>query len=359
MKLYKNIAVILFAFWALLIITLGGIYNYMISPVSRNDNLRVVDIKFGSSVAQIGKILKDNNLIRDEFVFKLYLRIHNIDKLQAGRYNFSENMNLKTIVRKINEGMGLDLESFNITFPEGKNMRQIALIIERNTNNEVKDIFNLLKDEKYINSLIDKYWFLTDEIKNKDIYYALEGYLAPNTYNIRNKDVKVEEIFEIMLDQTDKVLSKYKDDISKLNFTVHEFLTLASIVESEGVNNKDRPKIAGVFYNRLDRGEKLDSCVTTYYALRLEIGDNPNLTYEQMAFISPYNTYLAKLAGKLPIGPISNPGEASISATVNPVKHNYLFFLSDKFKNTYFSATNAEHEAKIQELIDKGAWNRW
>jgi len=350
MKLYRNIALILLILMVSIILIFGAIYNYMIAPVSRKDNLKLIEIKQGSSAAQIGKILKDNNLIKNELVFKLYLRMNDINKLEAGRYNLNENMNLKTIVQVINKGEGGNPDTLNITFPEGKNIRQIAAIIEKNTNNTANNVLSLLKNEEYIDSLISKYWFLTDEIKNKAIYYSLEGYLFPNTYNLKNKDIKVEEIFEIMLKQTDKILTKYKEDIEKSDFTVHEFLTLASIVEGEGVKDDDRGKIAGVFYNRLEQKIPLESCVTNCYATKTEncIPENVNKNY-----ISPYNTYLGSLVGELPVGPVSNPGEAAIIATINPIEHDFLFFCADIYRNTYFSKTNSQHEAKIKELKDK------
>jgi UPF0755 protein len=359
MLFYKRMALALVIITASIIILLGSIYNYMIAPVSKNKNLKMVEIKEGSNVTQIANTLKDNHLIKNVLVFKLYVKMNDITNLKAGYYNLSESMNLKTITNMINNGRSVNPNSINITFPEGKNMRQLATIIENKTNNTKKDVYDLLKDSTYIDSLIKKYWFLSDEIKNKDIYYPLEGYLFPNTYNFDSKDVTVSDIFSSMLNETDKVLSKYKSKIEEANYSVHEILTLASIVENEGVNDKDRPMIAGVFYNRLFSHWSLGSCATDYYALKLDIGSNPNLTNAQMAFNSPYNTYLASMAGKLPIGPISNPGEASISATISPTKHDYYYFLSDNKQRTYFSKNITEHEAKKQELIDKGEWERW
>lgn len=353
MKIYRNIALILVILTSSTILILGGTYRYMISPVSKNDDIKMIEIKTGTNPTQIGKLLKDNNLIRNEFIFKLYLRMHQINKLQAGRYNLKESMSLKEIVTIINEGKGINPESFNITFPEGINMRQIAAIIAKNTNNTEDDVFNLLEDEEYLDSLIEKYWFITDDIKNTALYYSLEGYLSPNTYNVANKDVSVSEIFEIMLNQTDKILTKYKDEIEDLDFSIHEFLTFASIVEGEGVKDEDKSKIAGVFYNRLEQHIPFESCVTNCYATKT---DDCVPKKVNRPFNSPYNTYLGKLVGKLPVGPVTNPGEAAIKATINPVEHEFLFFLADRYRNTYFSKTDAEHEATKAKLKTEGKW---
>lgn len=353
MLLYKRMALVLVIFIGLTIIILGSTYRYMISPMSNNKDIKLVEIKEGSNVTTIASTLKSKHLIRNTNIFKLYIKMNSINNLKAGYYNLSENMNIKTIVSIINQGKGINPNSINITFPEGKNMRQIASIIAGNTNNTSNDVFNLLKDTKYIDSLIKKYWFLTNEIKNKNIYYPLEGYLFPNTYNFDNKSVKVEEIFTTMLTETDKILTKYKNEIEKKDFTVHEFLTLASIVEDEGVNDQDRPTIAGVFYNRLEQKIPFGSCVTACYATKTDPCTPKKVDTDAN---SPYNTYLSSMAGKLPVGPVSNPGEASIKAAIMPTENNYLFFLADKYKRTYFSRTNAEHVAKIAELKAEHLW---
>ena len=107
-----------------------------------------------------------------------------------------------------------------------------------------------MKDKDYLKSLIKKYWFIGEEILNDDIYYSLEGYLAPNTYSFR-KNTSVKEIFNAMISEMDQNLSKYKNIINNSKYTPHELLTLASIVELEGSEGTDRKGIAGVFYNRL------------------------------------------------------------------------------------------------------------
>jgi UPF0755 protein len=299
---------------------------------------------------KIATILRNNNLIRDINIFKIYLKIHNVNNISYGIYQLNEAMGVKQIVDIISDGKAIN-KDLKVLFKEGQNMRGIAKTIAENTNNTEENVFTLLKDETYIDSLISEYWFLDDVIKDKDIYYPLEGYLAPNTYRFSSKDVTVKEIFKRMLDQTSTILTPYKDQFKE--YTVHEILTLASIVESESINDETRFAVAGVFYNRLDDNWSLQSCVTACYATKTEPCVSDRVDTD---FVSPYNTYLTSMAGKLPVGPISNPGASAIEATLKPTTNDYWYFVSDKDKKTYFSKTLSEHNARIAQLKAAGLW---
>ena len=220
--------------------------------------------------------------------------------------------------------------------------------------NKYDDVIKKVSDKEYIDSLIEKYWFITKDVKNSELYYPIEGYLYPNTYTFNNKNVTIEEIFTKMLDETQKVLDKYKDKIEKSKMSVHEILTFASIVELEGVNNSDRPTIASVFYNRLDRGISLGSDVTACYAQKI---DDTALCHRTANFNydSKYNTRLLSNKG-LPVGPICNPSEGSISAVLNPTESDYLYFVADKNTKVYFFKTESEFYSTIKELKQKGLW---
>ncbi|MDE5831115.1 MAG: endolytic transglycosylase MltG, partial [Clostridia bacterium] len=152
----------------------------------------------------------------------------------------------------------------------------------------------------YIDSLINEYWFLTDDIKNTDIYYALEGYLFPDTYSFDDKDVSVKDIFKVMLDQMEKVLNKYKVDIQTSGHSVHDILTLASIIENEAIHDEDRKDVSSVLYNRLNARMSLGSDVTTYYAFRIEMGER-DLYRSEINTYNPYNTRGPNMEGKLPV----------------------------------------------------------
>ena len=264
-------------------------------------------------------------------------------------------MSVKDIVELFKGGNTYNPDAIVITFPEGKNMRKVASIIDKYTDNTEDDVYNLLKDQKYLNELINNYWFIDDSILNNEIYYSLEGYLYPNTYEFSGKDVSVQEIFKTMLDEMNLKLSSYKEDILNSKYSVHEILTLASIVELEGGNSKSKEGIAGVFYNRLNNNMSLGSDVTTYYAAKIELSERDLYAYE-INSNNAYNTRSESLAGKLPVGPISNPSIDSIKAVLYPEVNDYFYFVSDKNGETYFSKTYSEHLKIKDALIEDGLW---
>ena len=374
MKILRNIILVLLV---LIIITgtaLYFIYNNQISAVDKNSNANIeVVIPSGTTTKEIGKILKDKDLIHSEFFYMIYLKLNNVNSLKSSTYVLKKSMNLKEILTVLEKGNAYNPDQISLTFIEGSNMRKIAAEISKKTVNGYEDVLNLLKDEEYINSLINNYWFLTDEIKNKDIYYPLEGYLAPNTYEFKNSDVSTKEIFKTLLDATDTILSKEKKNIEESGYTVHQLLTLASMVELEVNSEESRKGVAGVFINRLKRNMSLGSDVTTYYAIKADseqdvinytsLHGNPYTTY------NPYNTRGSNMEGKLPVGPVCNPSSMSVNATINYTPTDYLFFVTgydeEKFKNgvkyinIYYTKTNAEHEQKVNELKSKGLFVSW
>lgn len=327
-------------------------YVFQLTAPSSDDKMVNVEIPKGATGSSIATILKDNGLIRDELVFRAYLKVHKVNNISYGIYELNKAMGVKTIAEIIGGG-NPKYAGIKILFKEGKNMWSIAKTIADKTNNKESDVYALLADDSYIDSLISQYWFLSDSIKDSNIYYPLEGYLAPNTYQFENKSVSVKDIFKSMLDQTDKVLTPYKDKFK--DYTVHQYLTLASVVEDEGKTFDDRKNIAGVFYNRLAAGDKLGSDVTTYYAMKL---DNfaRDLTTAEINTYNPYNTRGPQMNGKLPVGPIGSPSEDAIKAVIEPSSNDYMFFVADKNGKVYFTKTYEEHNAKIAELKEKNLW---
>lgn len=358
MKKYTYLAGFLVAFFAIIIVVGCTIYKINIGPVSKNSELKQIEINDGDTYLSIAGKLKENNLIRSEFFYKLYIKLVKPSNLEKGKYSLSENMGVEKIVEIFENGSDVNTDNISITFVEGKNMRSLAHVIEENTNNTEDDVYALLADSAYLDTLINKYWFLTDEIKNPNIYYSLEGYLFPDTYQFRDKDVTVKEIFETLLDELDKKLTPYKTDIENSPYTVHQLLTLASIVELEGVNKADRFDVAGVFYNRLNDGWSLGSDVTTYYAIKVDMSER-DLYKLEIDACNYYNTRPNCMAGKLPISPICNPSIESIEAAIKPHSHNYYFFVADKNKKTYFTTTNAEHVNTIEALKSQGLWYQY
>ena len=165
----------------------------------------------------------------------------------------------------------------------------------------------------------------------------------------------VKQIFEKMLDRMEEILNEYKDEIENENLSVHEILTLASVIELESMHQEDRKDVASVLYNRLSKNMSLGSDVTTYYSVGINMGDR-DLYKVEINAENPYNTRGPNMEGKLPVGPIASVSKSSIEAAINPNNTNYLFFVADKNGKVYFTNTNEEHEQMIQDLVDKGLW---
>lgn len=352
-KFIRLLAVVLVLNLSLIILGISY-YYYSLSAVSDNEIMKKVAIEKNASGYKIALTLKEYNLIKNVRTFILYLKLHKISNLKHGVYELNEKMGSRKIITLLMKGTTLTKDEIDLLFKEGINIREVARIIDSNTNNNEADVYNLLNDDIYLDNLISHYWFLTDDIKNKDLYYSLEGYLFPDTYRFDNEKVKIEIIFEAMLKQMDKMLSLYKGEIEASNYSIHQLLTLASIVESEGANDEDRPKIAGVFYNRLKDNLSFGSCVTACYAAKMDDDCTPKKVPTKLE--SPYNTYLPSMAGKLPIGPISLPSLASILATIYPEKHDYYYFVADKYRKTYFAKTDIEQKKLIDKLKKDGLW---
>lgn len=351
----KKIVVIIISIFAFLIIGSIVFYNINLSAVSKNSNEVDFKVDSGSTYYTVTPKLKQMGLIKNELCFKLYIKLNNVRKLEAGTYKLNKNMSVKEIINTLSIGNNYNPDAIVITFKEGKHMRDIAKTISKYTNNSEDDVFNLLKNKEYLNTLITNYWFIDDSILNDKLYYSLEGYLYPNTYEFQNKDVSVQEIFKVMLNEMSKKLEPLKIDLQKNKYSIHEILTLASIVELEGAKSDDREGIAGVFYNRLNNNISLGSDVTTYYAAKVEMSERDLYKYEIDA-VNDYNTRSSSLAGKLPVGPISNPSIESIKAVLYPKISDYYYFVADKNGKTYFAKTYKEHLSNKDELIKAGLW---
>lgn len=351
-KLNKKgiIAISVIALTLLTLITIVVYFSKLSAPTKEDTKVEFV-IKNGDTYSSIAEKLEEEQLIKSATAYKIYLKIKKPETLKAGIYELNRNMKVKEIINILSSDNYKE-DHIMITFKEGINIRQFATIVSENTNNKEEDVYNLLKDENYINGLIEEYWFLTDEIKNEQIYYPLEGYLFPNTYQFK-KDATVEEIFKVLLDQMDKELSKYKTQIQNSKLTVHELLTLASIVELEAGTSHERNGVAAVFYNRINDGWTLGSDVTTYYAEQKPFTED--LYIDEINECNAYNTRGNCFTG-LPVGPIANPSSESIEGVMNPVENNYYYFVADKNGTTYFNVTDTEHLNTIEKLKREGLW---
>ena len=355
MKRFRNVALIIVALVFVTVLILGIKFRINMKPVDSKDNTPIeVVIPQDSSVKQIGNILKEKDLIRSSTFFNIYVKLFHVNNMKATTYYLSKSMSFKEIIETLEKGNSYNPNQISIQFKEGYNMREIATAIDKNTDNTFDQVIELSNNNEFIDEMIEKYWFIDESIKNDKVYYKLEGYLFPDTYFFNNKSVSVKEIFIKMLDQMDKVLSKYKDDITKKNLKVRDVLIMASILEKEGKKN-DFNEIASVFYNRIEKGMLFQSCATAIYGVKKEFSglSTRAITSDIMQDNNPFNTYIVKV----PVGPIAAAGEDAIKASINPSVGDNLYFLSDNQGKTYFFKTYQEHQQKQRELMQKGLWN--
>jgi UPF0755 protein len=187
---------------------------------------------------------------------------------------------------------------------------------------------------------------VADDILKDGIMYPLEGYIYPETYFVTEEDPSLESITAMILKKMDEELTARKDEIKKSGMSVHEFLSLASVVENESLFEADRPKIAGVFINRLEKGMPLQSDITVLYAKQERRVD---VSYADLEVDSPYNTY--KYSG-LPIGPVCAVPAHTMDDVLNYEKTDYLFFFATEDGKVLYSKTIDEHN----KIVDENMW---
>ncbi|MGG3888768.1 endolytic transglycosylase MltG [Metabacillus fastidiosus] len=345
--------IVLTIFIVLLIVfsgIIGGGYLYInsaLKPVDPPNNKQItVSIPIGSSVSSIAKILKENGLIKDEKIFRYYVKFKNESGFQAGKYTFTKAMSFQDIINGLKDGKVTNQAVFQLTIPEGRQITEIAKIISNKTSYPEDEILKKLTDKKFIQSLQKEYPnILTDEIYGNNIKYALEGYLFPATYFYYEEKPTLEQIIDPMVEKTSKIVSKYYGELEPNNLTVHQFLTMASLIEEEATAKADREKISSVFYNRLDEEMPLQTDPTVLYALGKH---KDRVLYKDLEVDSPYNTYRNK---GLPPGPIANAGEMSLTAALQPEQTDFLYFLATKEGEVIFTKTLQEHNKEKAKHI--------
>ncbi len=334
---------ILFAIFLVLVIGFSVVYIVNVSAPTDNSEEVLFEVEANDTYSGLGIKLENAGLIKSEFFYKIHIKVFEPGKLDIGVFTLNRNMNLVDLL-KVLEGESVD-NRLTLTIPEGRRVEFIADSIAELTDYSSEEVLNTINDDIFLNNVINKYWFVTEEVLNSDLKQSLEGYLFPATYKIDN-DISVEEIIYLMLDKTGEILTKYKTGIENSEMTVHELLTFASIVEYEAANDEQRAKIAGVFKNRLDLNMYLQSCATVGYAIDEW---KEFYTYTDLDYDSLYNTY--KYEG-LPIGPGNNPGEKSIDAVLNPAEHDYLYFVANiDTLDTYFAETYAGHQQNCKTYL--------
>lgn len=306
------------------------------APASADSTPVTFTVWPGDTATIIASRLQQTELIKDAELFRLLLRYRQMDtRLEAGVYKLRPNMTMDEIIAALQHG---NLEETIVTIPEGWRAEQIAeLLLERGLA-DGDEFLALVQSGGY------DYAFLRDRPEGSTP--SLEGYLFPDTYRVP-LDLDVAYLIDSMLRNFDQRFTPaMKQQATAQGLTIHQVVTLASIVEREAVIASERPIIASVYLNRLAISMKLDADPTVQYALGYQADEGTwwkILFQEDKEIDSPYNTY--KYAG-LPPGPICNPGLASIQAVLEPAQTDYYFFVATGDGAHDFSETFEEHLEK-------------
>jgi len=353
--------------WATIIIVIilivAGVGGYQYYSVQRdlsdysalntaNKKNVQIQVKPGSSAQQIANQLDDAKVLRSAPAFMHYLKTHNGQDLKAGYYLFSPADNVQTIVKTLQQGgsaYSLDGKD-TVTVREGETISDIANEVALKTNFSRDAFLKAVNDQAFFDRLKKAYPGLLDSEVNSEqadkIRYKLEGYLYPATYNWQDAK-NVNELINQMVYQSYVQFKDVFDRVKDSGMTMHQVLTLASLVEREGIDNDSRQTIAGVFENRLDIKMPLQSDVATKYALDT---NKTNLSNADVRSDNPYNLY--KFAGFGP-GPFNNPSKNSVEAVLNPKDRDkgYLYFVANlKTGEVFYSKDFNEHNGKSDKV---------
>ncbi|MBI3583907.1 MAG: endolytic transglycosylase MltG [Nitrospinae bacterium] len=329
------------------IVSIMYIKKSVTTPLSRIANPKIINIPKGSDLKSVSSILKRDGIIKDTMTFNLLAKYKSAEgNLKAGEYQLSPDMPPLQILNLILEGK---VYQYPVTIPEGYNIFEIASLLNKKGLAEKEKFVLLAFNMDFIESL-------GIEANN------LEGYVFPDTYYI-HKGMDESVIIKKMVDTFRKrVLHEITDEYKKTGLTMHQLITLASLIEKETGNEVEKPIISAVFHNRFKKRMRLQCDPTVIYALLLKglkekkIIYDGNIRKEDLSIDSPYNTY--RYAG-LPPGPIANPGKSSIHAAIHPSVSKYIYFVSKNDGSHHFSSTIEEHNRAVRTYqMNKNLINR-
>jgi len=327
-KLRTIISVILFLFFSSLICFFLDLSQYVKKPADTSSSKKVVIIQQGQGFNATTEILFKAGIIKNRFRFKLYAILKGHDKsIQAGEYLLSPSMPPAIILEFLVNGK---VNLHKITVVEGYNLHQISDIVAKAGFAARTDFYTAATDASFTSEKgIDSKTF--------------EGYLFPETYYFP-KVITSEKIISTMVDRFRAVFTaKWKKRAEELGLSIHQVVTLASIIEKETGAPFERPIISSVFHNRLKKGMRLEADPTVIYGIK---NFNGNLTRKHLTTWSPYNTY--KIKG-LPIGPIACPGAKAIEAALYPADTGFIFFVSKKDTTHKFTTNLKDHNKAIRK----------
>ena len=328
---WKNIIVAAVLFSSVLLLSWIFLPFYSSAPIN-------ILIPAGADSFEIANILRQQAVIKNKFLFILLSKVLNWEKdLKAGNYEFSSS-NMIDVLGKLKKG---GIKRSRVTIPEGLPEWEVSQILEKEKIIKKNDFLALVNDPGIFK---EEFSFLLS-------VESLEGYLYPDTYYFFVEENEVQVIRKFLLRFQEIVLPLYEEKIPKNNLSAEEIIILASIVEKEAQINLEKPIIAAVFHNRLEKGMKLRADPTVKYALG---NFQERLTYEDLTVSSPYNTYVYH---GLPPGPICNPGKDSIYAVLYPDEVDYFYFVAKgdgthKFSDTYEEHLKAVYKYRKEKIND-------
>ncbi len=339
-KMSRWIASVLVTVLVFLAVGFGFYLHFSLQPVAKNDQKIVaVEIPEGATNHQIAEILQKKQLIHNATIFDFWLKTQNAANFQAGKFYLSPGMKNAELVKSL-QGTGQRPIAGHVLVREGDSIDSIASSVQASTKFTRREFLALMKNKQFIKKLANDYpELLSSSMKKKDVRYHLEGYLFPARYDVY-KDGSLKTLVTQMVAKSDQVLRPYYKTIKSEGLTVQKVLTLASLVEREGVKTSDRRKMAGVFFNRFAANMPLQSDVAVMYALNKH---KESLTIKDTKVKSPYNLYIHQGYGP---GPFNSPSLDSVRAVLNPTdrQQNYLYFVADlKTGKIYYSHTYDEH----------------
>jgi UPF0755 protein len=326
----RRTAVLVSALVGVLCLLALGFWS-LFRPVSSDPSAgpRTVEIERGLSLRQIAERLRSARLIRSATAFEVAARLRGAEKkIKTGRYSLSPTLSPFEILSALQEGKSL---KSCFTVPEGYTLSQVAALLEDKGLAHRERFARLASDRDFLRSLGIEAG-------------SVEGYLYPETYCVQ-WGAPEEEILKTMVEQGKKVFDE-RDRLraAEMGLSTHKILTLASIIEKETRTSSEKQLVSAVFHNRLKAGMPLQSDPTVIYALGAQY--RGALTKQDLAFESPYNTYLHQ---GLPPGPICNPGFYSIKAALYPAETDYLYFVLSSDGRLRFSSSLDEHSLAVME----------
>jgi len=321
------------------------LYREIFIATAQDTERLTFEVKEGESVSRLADRLKEENIIRSPFMFKLYTRLKNIDtNIQSGFYVVNGPITLTKVAGELLYSAGTSERT--ITIIPGWDLNDMAKYFEKEGIASSTEFYTLTGSPGKFGPWASSTFQNFSLLKTKPQNVSLEGYFAPETYRIY-KDESLESILKRLLSHREKELTaEMLAEINRQGKTVHEILTLASIVEKEVKSDTDKAKVADLFWRRIEIGMGLQADSTVHYLSGRE-GDVFTKA-EERQIDSLYNTYKYR---DLPPGPIANPSLSSIMAVIYPEKNNYFYFLTNSTGEVKYGRTLDEHNQNVYQYL--------